>query len=397
MASKKKLALLLKLLIVASGVSVSSEGMAGFPRPGNTHGLNPNRPAARAAQSRPQGTVGGPQNFQDALLGRVAQRSDIRSRGTSGASVTSEGMARFSRSGNTHGLNPHRPGAHTLASRPQGTVGGPQNFQDALLEGVAQRLAVRGRGPSVPVDFQSMSQDALLRDSMTLVQSLMHVNQPHHHDKQIPAAVGKIATLFRILNPNAELKTFQQARTDILSYAQGVDQGVFGAVPPAIPGASNHQTYHGLVAKRVDYIEPLKPQTEKLLPMCLYFAESDEAERTLVMNFGVQEGSTDSALYNNLFIYLAKRLEEQKNGNIPGNLAYQGNAGDELEAALALSATTPQPNTHDDEDLAAAIALSLQEEEDPITQLMEALSISRNEAQDVLREDPNALETLGIK
>ncbi len=274
----------------------------------------------------------------------------------------------------------------------------------------------------------------LLEKSIILANNIMSVrDNPRLHDDLMPAAVEDIKSLFTAQNPGVELEPFSSARDNILDYA----------IQQMTPSEGQVNYYRSL-AKHIALGESSDPRIMKLLPMCLYFSELDNSKRELIMRLEKpQREATRLTFYNNLFVYLAKRLKGQKNGDAQNNPAYLGIFEDEPELPPISNFIAP-PIEYDDDyevhvyseseesddedftiarsqedaivsydidrDLAAAIAASLEEgasgsnaaasalslQEGDIIALIEGLKITKGEATKILEEDPNAIETLGL-
>ncbi|MGL5720117.1 MAG: hypothetical protein ACRCYP_04930, partial [Alphaproteobacteria bacterium] len=263
----------------------------------------------------------------------------------------------------------------------------------------------------------------LLEKSIILANNIMSVrDNPSLHDDLMPAAVEDIKSLFTAQNPGVELESFSSARDNILDYA----------IQQMTPSEGQAICYRSL-ATHIVLGESSDPKIMELLPMCLHFVELDNSKRELIMRLEkAQRGGIRLTFCNNLFVYLAKRLEGQKNGDAQNNSAYLGSFEDEPEVPPISNFIAPpveydddyevhvysESEESDDEDFAiarsqedaivsydileegasgsnaAASALSLQEGD--IIALIEGLKITKGEATKILEKDPNAIETLRL-
>jgi hypothetical protein len=256
--------------------------------------------------------------------------------------------------------NANGPDPQTGAVRRTPTVRDPQDSTQALPGSAGIQLNMP-KGEAETLADVTPEIKALLATLNTLAQSIITQNQPHLHDGQIPAAVGNIQNVFHAFHPDVQTKPYPEAKAYLLEHARRLDTltGNIGFNPPE-PGASNHQTYFGLVTTRFNYQEGLTPQTQTLLPMALYYAEMNrDATQRFIKS--LQTSATDSAVYNNLFCWLVNNLNQEKEGNLPGNNAnvVTNSEQENIEFATAVSASTSDSQLAEQDDLAIATAMAL--------------------------------------
>ncbi|MGL4371182.1 MAG: hypothetical protein ACRCTK_00775 [Alphaproteobacteria bacterium] len=248
----------------------------------------------------------------------------------------------------------------------------------------------------------------LLEKSIILANNIMSVrDNPRLHDDLMPAAVEDIKSLFTAQNLSVELEPFLSVRDNILDYA----------IQQMTPSEGQAICYRSL-ATHIVLGESSDPKIMELLPMCLHFVELDNSKRELIMRLEkAQRGGIRLTFCNNLFVYLAKRLEGQKNGDAPNNSAYLGSFEDEPEAPPISNFIAPPMENDDDyevhvhseseenndEDLAVAIDANFREnrditlsEQEQVTQLAKVFNIREEQAKNILEVDCEPDKILGL-